>query len=625
MQAIMSFRAVVTGALAALMLTACGGGAGSSGVATSGAPGVGSSCTSGASCGSVYVAVTDADGDFLSYTVDVLSLSLERSDGTTVQALPVSTRVDFSQYVDLSEFLTAATVPVGSYVAGTLRLDYTNADISVELNGEPQPARAVDASGNALGIRDVRVVLDNRGRLVVTPGRPALLTLDFDLTASNSVNLTTTPISVTATPALVASIAPVDEKELRLRGPLVSVDATASSYVADVRPFNHPTARLGQVTIHTDATTAFEVNGQTYTGAPGLAALAAAGTGTSTIAFGTLTTTDRRFDAAIVHAGSSVPGLSQDVVSGSILSRSGNELIVRGGTLVTPSITTDGSQFVREAIKVRIGAGTRIFKDGSRPELLGLEALSVGQRIQAFGSVATENGQRVLDATQGRVRMHLTHLLGTVGTTVPGQLTMRLGAIDGREISAFNFAGTGVTGAVDADPVAYEVATGVLPLNTLAAGDPVRVFGFVGPFGVAPPDFTGRTVADYSEVRSVLAIGWAATGTTAPFLSLGSDGLLLDLTNPAIGSRHTLRVGPLVRNLLALPAAPRLVPAIGVRTSFVVVAQGTSRTYEDFAEFAADLGLRLNGATRLRGLSATGQYAAGLNQFTAQTVVVIFD
>ncbi|MEQ1579691.1 MAG: metallophosphoesterase [Steroidobacteraceae bacterium] len=621
----MSFRAAITGALATLALAACGGGEGSSGTASSGVPGVGTSCASGASCGSVYVAVTDADGDFLSYTVDVLSLSLERADGTTVQALPVSTRVDFSQYVDLSEFLTAATVPVGTYVGGTMRLDYTNADISVELNGQPQAARAVDASGTVLGVRDVRVVLDNRGRLVVTPGRPALLTLDFDLTASNSVNLGTTPITVTATPALVASIAPVDEKELRLRGPLVSVDTGAGSYVADVRPFNHPTARFGQVTVHTDSTTAFEINGQSYTGAAGLAALVAAGTGTPTIAFGTLTTAERRFDAAVVHAGSSVPGLSQDVVTGSILSRSGNELIVRGGTLITPSSTTDGSQFVRDAIKVRIGAGTRVFKDGLPAASLGLDALSVGQRIQAFGSVATENGQRVLDATQGRVRMHLTHLLGTVAGAVPGQLTMQLGAIDGREVSAFNFTGTGLTSAVDANPNAYEVATGQLPLSNLVAGHPVRVFGFVTPFGVAPPDFTGRTVADYSEVRSVLAIGWGTTGTAAPFLSLGSEGLLLDLANPAIGQRHTLRVGPFVRDLLALPAAPRIVPATGVRTSFVVVAQGTSRMYADFAEFVADLTLRLNGSTRLRGLTATGQYDGGLNQFTAQTAVVILD
>jgi len=622
MQPFKSLRLALA-SLGLLALAACGGGEGSGSVQGSGTTST-STCASPSGCGSVFVALTDADGDFLSYTVDVLSLSLERADGTTVQALPVSTRVDFSQYVDLSEFLTAATVPLGTYVAGTLRLDYTNADITVEAGGQPVAARAVDASGAVLGIRDVRVVLDNRGRLVVAPGRPALLTLDFDLTASNSVNLATTPATVTATPALVASIAPVDEKPLRLRGPLVSVDAAGSSYVADVRPFNHPSARLGQVTVHTDAATSFEINGQLYTGATGLAALATAGAGTPTVAFGTLSTAERRFDATIVHAGTSVPGLSMDVVTGSILSRTGNELVVRGGTIVTPG-AAGTAQFVREAIKVRLGTDTRVFKDGSRPaELLGIDALSVGQHIQAFGSVTTENGQRVLDATQGRVRMHLTHLLGTVATAVPGQLTMQLGTIDGREASAFDFAGTGVNPSVDADPDAYEVATGLLPLDTLAAGDPVRVLGFVTAFGVAPPDFTGRTIADYSEVRSVLAIGWGA-GTTAPFLSLGNDGLLLDLANATIGQRHTLRVGPILRDLLSLPAAPRIVPATGVRTSYVVVAQGTSRMYADFAEFVADLTLRLNGATRLRGLTATGQYDAGQNQFTAQTAVAIFD
>ncbi len=264
MSALMSIRTFLAGLVAALALSACGGAGDMSSGTANVAPAATSNCASSSGCGEVYVAVTDADGDFLSYTVDVMSLSLERADGTTVEALPVSARVDFSQYVDLSEFLTAATVPVGSYVAGSLRLDYTNADITVEVNGQPQPARAVDASGNALGMRDVRVILDNRGRLVVAPGRPALLTLDFDLTASNTVNLATSPVTVTATPALIASIAPVDEKELRLRGPLVSVDTAAGNYVVDVRPFNHPSARLGRVTVHTDSTTAFEVNGQTY-------------------------------------------------------------------------------------------------------------------------------------------------------------------------------------------------------------------------------------------------------------------------------------------------------------------------------------------------------------------------
>ena len=51
-------------------------------------------------CGTTYVTVTDADGDFLSYTVDVVSLKLQRASGATVETLPATTRIDFAQYVD---------------------------------------------------------------------------------------------------------------------------------------------------------------------------------------------------------------------------------------------------------------------------------------------------------------------------------------------------------------------------------------------------------------------------------------------------------------------------------------------------------------------------------------------
>jgi hypothetical protein len=66
---------------------------------------------------------------------------------------------------------------------------------------------------------EVTVTLDNRHHLVVSPGRPSLFTLDFNLAATNSVNLATSPATVTVTPALVASLDFVDQKDLRVRGP----------------------------------------------------------------------------------------------------------------------------------------------------------------------------------------------------------------------------------------------------------------------------------------------------------------------------------------------------------------------------------------------------------------------
>jgi len=627
MKAYVRLRAVwaALALLSVQFLTGCGGGGGDAATTTPGnASGAASQqpCSVAADCGEVYVALTDADGDFLSYTIDVQALTLKRADGTSVAALPVATRVDFAQYVDLTEFLTAATVPNGSYVEGTLRLDYSNAEVTIERNGQAVAASVVDADGHPLGVVDVRVVLDNRHRLVVAPGRPALLTLDFDLGASHTVDLNTVPVTATARPVLVASLDPVDEKELRLRGALVSVDAAASTYLIDVRPFHHRTARLGRVTVHTDAATSFEINGQSHTGAEGLQALAAVGAGAATVAFGTLDVSQHRFDAAIVHAGSSDPGAGIDAVLGNVLARSGAELLVRGGTLVR---SDDGSaRFVRGEITVLLGPDTKVFKDAVRPvEVLGPDAVSVGQSIQAFGTVRQDNEHFILDATQGRVRMHLTHLFGTVEQAIPGAVTLDLDAIDARRVSAFDFAGTGANPSDDADPEHYEVATGSLNVIGLLPGEPVRVFGFVSPFGAAPPDFAGRTIVDYRELRATLSIGFGAQGTTAPFLSSGAAGLLLNLSNPAIGNRHELRVGLRVIDLLDLPASPTIQSAAGGRTAYVIAKEHDSRVFDDFAEFVTELNLQLNGSTALLGLTAHGSYTSDSNVMSVNSVIAI--
>jgi len=92
--------------LVALALSACGGGAGTT---AQPAPPVAASCVPSNpatvdECGTVIIGLTDADGDFLSYAVDVLSVTLEKADGAIVSVLPNTTRIDFSQYVDLTEF-----------------------------------------------------------------------------------------------------------------------------------------------------------------------------------------------------------------------------------------------------------------------------------------------------------------------------------------------------------------------------------------------------------------------------------------------------------------------------------------------------------------------------------------
>src|SRR5579872_3048941 len=128
----------------ALMLAACGGSGVTGGTSST-------DCTQPSTAnqnGCTYVSFTDAPGDFLTYTVNVTSLVLTRSDNTTVSLIPATTTVDFAQYNSLDEFLTLASMPPGTYVSGNITLDYSNADIEVQdQNGNDLKVSPVDQNG----------------------------------------------------------------------------------------------------------------------------------------------------------------------------------------------------------------------------------------------------------------------------------------------------------------------------------------------------------------------------------------------------------------------------------------------------------------------------------------------
>lgn len=616
-------RAWLAAPLAALALSfaGCGGGGGAPAVVAPAPTPPAATCDSpGADCGTVYIGLTDADGDFLNYTVDVVSLTLIKGNGTVVNALPVRQRVDFAQLVDMTELVTAATIPSGTYVRAAMRLDYAGQEVSVELNGAPAAATVVDGNGQPLGVVDFNIRLDNRNHVVVMPGRPAFLQLDFDLAASHTVNLAASPVTATAEPFLVATLQPVEEKEMRVRGPLVSVDTAAGSYVIHIRPFHHRDARLGQVTIGTSGATAFEIDGVEYIGAAGLAALSQMAQSAPTIAFGTLVTAERRFTAERVLAGTSVPGPRFDVVAGNVTARNGNRLTVRGGTLIRRA-STDSVRFVRGDITVMVGPETRITRQGGGGMGLPHQAISVGQRIHAFGDVSGTDAGPILNAEQGIVRLNVTHLLGAVVSANPGNLTLDLAAIDGRRIGIFDFAGTGPTFLADADPDNYEVVTGPLDLSRLVTGSAARVFGFVTPFGAAPPDFRGRTVVDYIDVLAVMAVGWGPNGTSAPFLSMGEAALVLDHANPDFGLRHHIAIGPRIIDIRNLPGAPTLVPAASSGAGMYAIGEPNNvEMFSDFAAFSAALATRLGGGAKAYGLHAKGHFDAGSGTFRARAI-----
>lgn len=116
------------------------------------------------SFGQIVIGLTDDEGDFVNYTVDVVYLTLTKANGAVVDTLPISTRVDFSQYTEMTEFLTAATIPPGFYTAATLMLDYQDADIWVEnVDGNAvEVENILDEDGNPLTTLEVSVRLEGR-------------------------------------------------------------------------------------------------------------------------------------------------------------------------------------------------------------------------------------------------------------------------------------------------------------------------------------------------------------------------------------------------------------------------------------------------------------------------------
>jgi len=602
-----------------LFLAGCGG---SSGTSSNELP-VAAECNpddaaTAAQCGTLFVGLTDADGDFLSYSVNVVSLQLQMADGTAIETLPNNTRIDFAQYVNLTEFVSAATVRPGTYVSGFITLDYSDAEILVEQDGAAKEAIVVDAEGTPLLQTTLKILLADRDSLIITRGRASLLTVDFDLGASHSVDILPTPAIATAEPFIVAEIDPVDEKEIRVRGPLVSVSEDEMTYTVALRPFYHRDGDFGKVRVHVSSDTEFEVNEVEYLGVEGLRALRAAGQGTPTAAHGTFNVAAREFTAEIVLAGSSVPGSDSDAVKGNVIARSGNKLVVRGGTVILRDAMRS---FFRDDITVSIGPETKVFKRG-RDGLLDISAISVGQRVTIRGDVTSDDERGLyMDATQGAVRMHITHLSGIVNSIVPGQTNIALHAIDRRRASVFDFAGTGVSVDTDADPNDYEVATGNMLMSILAEGRPISVIGFPNEFGAAPPDFDGRTIIDFSDVSSALGVGWGSQGTTAPFLSMGPDGLLLDNQNPDIDQRHYIKQGPVLIDLTSLDSSTLIVPRETDRKLFVIKTSDSLQQYADFDDFVNALTLALNGSVA-RSMFARGRYDADTNVFTAYKIGV---
>ena len=571
----------------------------------------------------VVIGLTDTPGEFATYQVDVTSLTLTEADGSVVQAIPVRTRVDFAQYANATEFLAALTLFQGHYSGAVMTLDYTNADIRVENgSGSIVPVTAVlDSQGTPVTTLNATVVISGDGTLTVVRGKSVNLIVDFDLKASNSVDLNGGSPIVTVQPVVAADAIPGEPKPFRLRGALDVVDLQGPGFQVDLRPFSRPLTgeekRFGTMAVDTAADTLFDIDGLIYQGGSGLTQLATLNVLVPVIVFGGIDPVTQRLVAAQVLAGSSVPGDGTAAVIGTVVQRQGNVMTLRGATL-----TDSGGTVTFYALATVQLANSTVVRRQFDAASHTIGDISVGQRVTVLGTVTNPDPAGLaMDAGNGAVRLDYTTLSGTA-VSLPTPFSLELHGIDGHDPSNFDFSGTGVDPAHDADAHNYIVDPNENRVGSIPLGAPVQVRGFVTPFGLAGggtvADFSASQIIDLAQVPGWLVVNWQFASGTA-ITSVSSSGLTLDMTGT--GHFHSLSRGGIIIDLTKT-AAPNLIPAVNGLGLFQLHRGATDMAFTTFDRFITRLKVQLKNGRRVRSISARGLYADDTSTLTVDLIDV---
>jgi hypothetical protein len=579
--------------------------------------------------GTAVISVQASGGGFVIYQVGIDAITLTRSDGVVVEPLATPQTVDLTKITDFAELVGSPAVPVGTYIAANITLDYSAASIWVDEGGQAVAVAPLNSAGTLMTVATVTVTFDPNDQLVINAQQSTRLTLDLNLPAFNTVNTTSVPPQVTVLPFMYAGSATVDSTPMRARGLYVTEISVTSGFTMNARPFIDQFSALGAETVNTNAQTYFNISGNVYTGAAGLAALAAVPVSSLVVAYGTLADLSGdtpTFNATSVYAGSVVQTPLADQITGVISARTGNSVTVHGGTLFT---TLGQIQFLNNA-SATLGSGTLVSVDGSPATGLTANSVSVGQQVTIFGQGSFDASNNVtVDATAGLVRLRPTRLWGTLNSATPGSASLTMQTLQNFEPAAFNFAGTGA-GGQNASPTAYIVNSGATDESGTAAGTQLQVDGVVNAFGTAPPDFTASTITPGTATEQQLVVVWtdASKGTVTPFTQNNAAGLIVNLSNANLSPTHYIRTGPatidLPANVLITTAG---VPAANVRLAIgSPLASATAGTAavvtqtNSAANLVTAITTAFSGANPIYSLVADGQYDSVTNTFKASKI-----
>jgi hypothetical protein len=523
----------------------------------------------------VTLTSTPSTDTFLAYRVNLVSVQLQTGSGkTTANALPSGTTVDLARLTNLADMVGAVGIAQGNFSEVAVTLDYSSAQIIYD-DGTPDGVVLTPIGPSGQGVHQVTMTLhlDPSNQLSIVRKGSAHLSLEFNLAASNVVNLTQK--TVTVTPLMAASAAEIDSKVVRIRGVLGGVSTSDTSFSSTIQPFDFATAGSGSLGIIPSNVTTYEINGKPSTGTAGLAALAELSPGAMVESFGTLTTSTSDTGALAGTTTTGTTGTTETCSDGTTpQSVNGTLECTDGATLVATATT---------ATTATTGT-TETCSDGTTP--------------------VTVNG--VLECADGAALVATNNEAPTTGTTVTTVSFSAAQVLAGSSAQGWGFDRvSGIVTGRSGDTLTVDEGTLVTNdgTNTLIDGTATVL---IGPNTVVTQFGAGSVESNGSQQISVGSLIYAY-GTAS---AIGSNSVTLD------ASAGRVRLGQITASgiVAAAPAAGSsltlTLTTLGGRsiTAFDFLGTGTSASADASAKaYRVSTGnLTLTNATVGEPVEATG-------------------
>jgi hypothetical protein len=507
----------------------------------------------------VTLTSTPSTDTFLAYRVGLTSVQLRTSSGgSSVNVLPAGTTVDLARLVNLSEVVGSSSVKTGTFKEAVVTLDYSSAQIIYD-DGTPEGVALtpMGASGKALGQVTLTLLLDPSNELGIAAKSATRLSLSFNLGASNVVDLTAKTVSVM--PMMAASSVPIDDKTVRIRGPIGTVNTTSTWYSTGVTPFDFSTAEGGSLRVSPTTGTVYEINGTPSSGTTGLTQLASLSAGTTVEAFGTMTTSTSTSNSVLDDDTSA----STETCSDGTTPTTVNNVLTctDGSTLESTSTNTASGETCSDGTTPTTVNGVLTCTDGSTLESTNtgtttggtITTVSFSATQVLAGSSAQGGGfDRVSGIVTGRSGNTFTiddaTLLTTSGTNslIFGTTTVTVGP--NTQVTEFGEETTDTTGIaqISVGSLVYAFGTasavGTTSATLDASAGRVRV-GQTTASGLVTAQGTGGTTLtlNLSQLggRSAAAFDFAGTGSAASNDPTAAAYVVntgtADLTNASVG------------------------------------------------------------------------------------------